>query len=96
MRRSDLIRSKNGKLGRRCDNCGKAGVIEKRVTRIYGRGQNALVIENVPILVCPHCGASYLEAKTLHEIERIKLHRKSFAKQKTMDVATFALQASVA
>jgi hypothetical protein len=27
-------------------------------------------------------GASYLEAKTLHEIERIKLHRKSFAKMK--------------
>lgn len=89
-------RSNNGKHKRRCDNCGKAGVIEKRVTRIYGRGQNSLVIENVPILVCPHCSASYLEAKTLHEIERIKLHRKSFAKQKPMDVATFALQTGVA
>ncbi len=32
-----------------------------------------------------------MEAKTLHEIEHIKLHRKSFAKQKAMDVAAFAL-----
>ncbi len=76
---------------RRCDNCGKAGAIEKRITRIYGRGRNALVIENVPVIVCPHCGASYLEAKTLHEIERIKLHRKSFAKSQALDVATFAV-----
>ena len=66
-------------------------MIEKRITRIYGRGQNALVIENVPVIVCPQCGASYLEAKTLHEIERIKLHRKSFAKKKSLDVAAFAL-----
>ncbi|MDZ7401882.1 MAG: type II toxin-antitoxin system MqsA family antitoxin [candidate division KSB1 bacterium] len=75
----------------KCDNCGAAGVIEKRITRIYGRGQDALVIENVPIIVCPHCGVSYLEAKTLHEIERIKLQRKSVASQRTMDVVAFAL-----
>ncbi len=76
---------------RKCDNCGKTGAIEKRITRIYGRGRNALVIENVPVIVCPHCGASYLEAKTLYEIERIKLHRKSFAKSQALDVATFAV-----
>ena len=86
-----LNRSDNHNSKRKCDNCGKAGVIEKRITRIYGRGQNALVIENVPVIVCPQCGASYLEAKTLHEIERIKLHRKSFAKKKSLDVAAFAL-----
>lgn len=65
--------------------------MEKRITRVYGKGRNTLVIENVPVIVCPHCGASYLEAKTLHELERIKLHRKSFAKQKSLDVAAFAL-----
>ncbi|MCI0695397.1 YgiT-type zinc finger domain-containing protein [candidate division KSB1 bacterium] len=66
--------------------------MEKHVTRVYGCGRNALVIEKVPIIVWPHCDASYLEAKTLHEIERVKLHRKSFAKQKPLDIATFALK----
>jgi len=84
-------KSNNRNKKRRCDNCGKTGVIEKRITRVYGRGKNVLVIENVPVLVCPHCGASYLEAKTLHELERIKLHRKSFAKQRSLEVAAYAL-----
>lgn len=86
-----LTRSKERNEKRKCDNCGKAGVIEKRITRIYGRGEDALVIENVPVFVCPHCGASYLEAKTLHEIERIKLNRKSVASQRAIDVAAFVL-----
>ncbi|MEK7727938.1 MAG: type II toxin-antitoxin system MqsA family antitoxin [candidate division KSB1 bacterium] len=84
-------KSQSRQQKRQCDNCGKAGAVEKRITRIYGRGRNALVIENVPVIVCPHCGASYLEAKTLHEIGRIKLHRKSFAKPQPLDVATFAV-----
>lgn len=75
----------------RCDNCGKAGIMEKRITRVHGKGRNMLVVENVPVIVYPHCGTSCLEAKTLHELERIKLHRKSFAKQKSRDIANFAL-----
>lgn len=27
----------------------------------------------------PHCGESYLNAETLHELERIKLHRRNMA-----------------
>lgn len=86
-----MLDKANNRHRRRCDNCGKTGAIERRITRVYGRGRSALVIENVPIIVCPHCGTSYLEAKTLHEIARIKLHRKSFAKPQPLDVATFAV-----
>jgi len=35
------------------------------------------------------CGESYFTAETLHEIERIKLHRDSFAAEKTVGVAAF-------
>ena len=28
----------------------------KHVTRSFGRGKSILVIENVPMIVCPHCG----------------------------------------
>jgi hypothetical protein len=47
-------------------------------------------MENVPVVVCPHCGESYLTAETLHEIERIKLHRRSLAKPRSVAVASFA------
>jgi YgiT-type zinc finger domain-containing protein len=54
-----------------CNICGKEGVRIRCVSRSYGKGDDLLVIENVPILSCPHCGESYLTAETLHEIERI-------------------------
>ena len=76
-----------------CDNCGKEGARVRHVSRSYGKGDNLLVIENVPIVSCPHCGESYLTAETLHEIERIKLHRKRFAAQRKVAVAAF-VQAS--
>ncbi len=73
-----------------CDCCGKRAARIRHTTRSYGKGAQLLVIENVPVVSCPHCGESYLTAETLHEIERIKLHRRSIAKRKTVSVVTFA------
>ena len=44
-----------------CDVCGHEGARIRRVTRSYGKGATILIIENVPVLSCPHCGTSYLE-----------------------------------
>lgn len=73
-----------------CDVCGKDGARIRHVTRSYGKGVNLLVIENVPIVSCLHCGASYLTAETLHEIERIKRHRMNIAIERPVPVAVFA------
>ncbi len=73
-----------------CEVCGKQGARVRRVARTYGKGKDILVIENVPVVTCPHCGESYLEAETLHEIERIKLHKKGFAAKRSVSVAVFA------
>jgi YgiT-type zinc finger domain-containing protein len=73
-----------------CDICGKEGARIRRITRSYGKGEQLLVIENVPVVSCPHCGESYLTAETLYELERIKLHRQSFAIERPVAVAAFA------
>ncbi len=73
-----------------CDICGEEGGRVRRVTRSYGKGRSLLVIENIPIVSCPHCGQSSLTAETLHEIERIKRHRQSFSTERPVPVATFA------
>ena len=78
----------NGRQAR-CENCGRTGVQVRPVTRSYGRGATLLVIEKVPVTSCPHCGASYLTAKTLHEIARIKLHRRSVSRRRSVAVAEF-------
>lgn len=72
-----------------CDICGAEGVRIRRVARTYGKGKDLLVIENIPVISCPHCGESYLTAATLHEIERIKLFRKNLAVERPVEVASF-------
>ena len=65
-----------------CAVCGHEGARIRRVTRSYGKGAALLVIENVPVISCLHCGTSYLTAQTLHEIDRIKRHRHELATQR--------------
>lgn len=72
-----------------CEICGKDGARSRRVARTYGRGKDIFVIENVSVATCPHCGESYLEAETLHELERIKLHKKSFEVKRSVSVVSF-------
>lgn len=73
----------------RCDICGKEGARIQRVTRAYGRGDRELLIRNVPVVTCTRCGECYLTAETLHEIERIKLHRSTLAERRQVEVAEF-------
>jgi YgiT-type zinc finger domain-containing protein len=72
-----------------CDICGQEAAQIRHVTRSYGKGVDLLIIEDVPVVSCHHCGESYLTAETLHEIERIKLHSQSFAKERSVPVAAF-------
>ncbi|MBU4320382.1 MAG: type II toxin-antitoxin system MqsA family antitoxin [Thermodesulfovibrionales bacterium] len=73
-----------------CDNCAKQGARIRRIAKTYGKGKDIFVIENVPVVTCPHCGESYLEAETLHEIERIKLHKRNLTVKRSVPVAVFA------
>lgn len=73
-----------------CDICGSAEVKIRRITRTYGKGDDLLVIENIPVISCSDCGESYLTADTIHIIERIKQNRRSIAVERPVKVATFA------
>jgi YgiT-type zinc finger domain-containing protein len=61
----------------------------KRVTRSFGTGSDLLVVENIPLVTCSSCGVSYFTAKTMHDIELIKAQRKSMARKRDVEVATF-------
>lgn len=72
-----------------CDICGHDGAQIRHVTRSYGKGAKLLIIEDVPVVVCSHCGESYLTSETMHELERIKIHRRSLAKPRNVAVASY-------
>jgi YgiT-type zinc finger domain-containing protein len=73
-----------------CDVCGKGGARIIRLTKSYGQGNDLLVIENVPLVSCSNCGESHLTAKTLREIENIKMNRTNIAVERPVPVAIFA------
>jgi YgiT-type zinc finger domain-containing protein len=72
-----------------CVNCEAGKAHLKFVTRSYGKGEDLLVIEKIPMWSCASCGESYFTAQTMHEIERIKALRKSVAKARSVPVALF-------
>ena len=73
-----------------CDLCGADGGKIKRVSRSYGTGLSLFVIENVPVVFCSACGESFLDADTLQEIERMKLHKDALSKKRSIPVIAFA------
>ena len=72
-----------------CENCGRLGASVRLVTRTYGKGETLLVVENVPVLSCSQCGASYMTAETLHQIAKIKLHRRGLTERREVTIAQF-------
>ncbi len=69
-----------------CDVCGKPGARVRRVSETHGKGKDLLVIENIPMVSCPHCGESYFTAATLREIERYKRHRHELSVARQVEV----------
>ena len=72
-----------------CPFCGSAKLHHRLVTRSFGKGDNLLLIEGIPSITCGNCGESYFTAATMHEIERVKAHRKALAVARPVAVAAF-------
>jgi YgiT-type zinc finger domain-containing protein len=69
--------------------CGQDQGAVKLVTRSFGKKNDLLIIEDIPVVSCAACGESYMTAETLHEVERIKMHRHSFAVKRPVEVTVF-------
>jgi YgiT-type zinc finger domain-containing protein len=72
-----------------CDICGSDKALVKHTSKLYGKGDNSFIIENVPVVFCSNCGESYLSALTLKEIDRIKKRKDTLFKQKEFSVTEF-------
>ena len=72
-----------------CDMCGKPGARIRHVNETHGKGKDLLLIQNVPMVDCPHCGEAYFTAETLHEVERLKRQRRILAVERPVEVLTY-------
>lgn len=78
----------------KCELCGARAATLKKTTKSFGRGDNLVVIENIPIVYCSSCHESYLTADTAREIDRIRDNRRSLGKPKRVLVAWFKKNAA--
>jgi YgiT-type zinc finger domain-containing protein len=73
-----------------CDLCGQSGARVRHVTETHGKGADLLVIQNVPMVDCPHCGEAYFTARALHEVDRLKRQRRALAVARPVAVLNYA------
>ena len=73
-----------------CVNCGQPKAEEIRRDEIFGHGEDALIIENVPTIKCRNCGVIYLEPRVSIMIDEICREPERFASMKQKFVATIA------
>ncbi|HWG97452.1 MAG TPA: type II toxin-antitoxin system MqsA family antitoxin [Nitrospira sp.] len=77
-----------------CDFCGAQGAVIKKTTKSFGRGDNLVVIENIPTIHCSSCHGSYVTADTARELDHIRKNRRSLGKTKRVLVASFKKSAA--
>jgi YgiT-type zinc finger domain-containing protein len=58
------------------------------MSRSYGSGEAILLVENIPVVKCPDCGESYLEASTLRQIDQLKRERRKVTARRSVPVAS--------
>lgn len=63
-------------------NCPVCEAVAKMqyVTKAFGHGNNLLVIEDIPMIVCRVCHEQYITAKTLDEIEQLQQRSNHYSK----------------
>lgn len=74
-----------------CENCGRPNAYIRYNTRAYGKGDNLVVIEDVPVISCRDCGMDFLTAETLGQLERLRDNPDSVPVRPT-HVASFQAQ----
>ena len=73
-----------------CDVCGALAARIVKRPQLLGKGAKMTLVENVPVVICRHCGERYMTAETMHELDRIRLNRDRLSVPRRVAVAKFA------
>lgn len=72
-----------------CEICGAYSARVRRVNRTQGKGEEMILVENIPLVVCRNCGQSYFTAATLRQLEQIRCTRDDRTTSRPILVAIF-------
>lgn len=73
-----------------CAFCGTLGVTTSYKTKLFGKGEKAVVIEDVPVRYCDNCGESYYDPEVSQMIDDILAHPEKQAVTRQISVVSLA------
>lgn len=73
-----------------CSLCGKETAREVRRTKIIGKGERRVIVENVPMFSCRNCGHDYFTVEVAKMLDQIRLIPQQQAIHKNFAVVEFA------
>lgn len=75
-------------MAHKCFFC-KGRLTPQKVNVDFRRGEDLVVIEGVPAMVCSQCGEKYLDARVYKQMEKLAKGRIEPFKRLTFDVIKF-------
>ncbi len=73
-----------------CAFCGQLAVKTVHKDKLFGKGMNAIVIENLPLKQCTACGESYYEPETSQLIDQLLSHPEKQSVIRQVNVVSLA------
>jgi len=77
--------------GYKCEYC--EGLVQPKMVKqeVFKHRTGFVILENVPIGVCQHCGYRYYHATLLHQVERIAMQKNQPERAILVPVAAFVM-----
>ena len=79
---------KNANL--KCGVCGAMKAYPITLSKVFGRGEKAVLIEAIPAFNCLHCNQQYIEAETMDAIDEIRKNPHLHTQKRSIDTAKLA------
>ena len=73
-----------------CSLCGHATAREVRRTKIVGKGEHQVIVENVPMISCRNCGHDYFSLAVAKMLDQIRANPQQQAIHKSFAVIELA------
>ncbi len=73
-----------------CNLCGHVTAREVRRTKIVGKGEHQVIVENVPMISCRNCGHDYFSITVAKMLDQIRATPQQQALHKSFAVVELA------
>ena len=74
----------------KCGVCGEAKASPIIISKVFGRGEKEVLIEDIPAFNCLHCNHQYIEAETMDAIDKIRQNPHLYTHKRAIEAAKLA------